>query len=128
MTLVEIMVCGVVVPGEPVPKARARVVDGHAFTPKRTAQAEARFRQFLATAERSSLTRWPESEPLRVEAVFHTASRRRCDLDNLGKLVLDSGNGVIWRDDSQIDTLRLERRRGAAEPRTELRVYRWADL
>jgi len=34
----------------------------------------------------------------------------RPDLDNLVKAVLDAGNGVIWRDDSQVTTLETSKR------------------
>ena len=34
----------------------------------------------------------------------------RPDLDNLAKAVLDSGNGVIWRDDSLVTTLEISKR------------------
>lgn len=60
---------------------------------------------------------------LRVELEFHRASSRRADLDNLAKLVLDAGNGVLWRDDSQIVELELVKHDRARMPRTVIRVF-----
>ena len=49
---------------------------------------------------------------LAVEVLVSPPDRRKRDLDNLLKAVLDSLNGLAWDDDSQIDELRLARRPG----------------
>jgi len=47
----------------------------------------------------------------------------RPDLDNIAKIVADSGNRVLWSDDSRITELHV-RRRYAAEPGITVEVCR----
>ena len=37
------------------------------------------------------------------------ADKRRHDLDNLLKITLDSFNGIVWEDDSQVDIIEIYR-------------------
>lgn len=82
------------VPGNPIPKARARVVNGHAFTPKTTAAWESKVR--------TAYTGPVHAGPLKVALHFRRADARACDWDNLAKAVTDALNGVAWHDDKQI--------------------------
>jgi len=86
------------VDGEPVPKARPRLGrGGHAYTPSRTAAWEERVGWAYREAQ------GPEFHgPVQVALHFRRKSRRRADLDNLIKSVLDGLNGVAWQDDSQV--------------------------
>jgi Holliday junction resolvase RusA-like endonuclease len=43
--------------------------------------------------------------------VFAPDKRRR-DLDNIAKSILDGCNGVLWADDAQVDGLTVVRRNG----------------
>ena len=86
-------------PGDPVPKGRPRVYNGHAMTPKRTVRAEERlFAEFRLKYPQAK----PFQCPVRLEAEFWMSHRGRPDLDNLLKLVLDSLNGVAYVDDAQV--------------------------
>lgn len=86
-------------PGDPVPKGRPRVYNGHAITPKRTVRAEERlFAEFRLKYPQAK----PFQCPVRLEAEFWMSHRGRPDLDNLLKLVLDSLNGVAYVDDAQV--------------------------
>lgn len=38
----------------------------------------------------------------------------KCDLDNLSKIILDAGNGIVWKDDAQIVTLEASKVYGDA--------------
>lgn len=114
--------------GDPIPKGRPRVARGHAYTPKRTADAEAVIRT-------ATMLEWGAQEahegPVGVVVTFYCATRRRTDGDNLMKLVTDAlqrtskARGVI-ADDSQIEewSCRLHRRMEGQEPRTEVTLYR----
>ena len=111
----------VVIDGEPVPKARPRVIhnggSGRVFTPKKTIEAEQRigweirrvYPGLLADPER----RWL------VWARFDCV--QGSDVDNLTKLVLDAANRIIWVDDRQVERLDIWRRHVWEKPCTRLR-------
>lgn len=110
--------------GDPVGKARPRVVGGHAYTPDKTAAYEDRIRLAYKRAvmdrpeeERSfgkdaqlSLTvsafyRMPKrvNKELREAMMsFRERPRKKPDLDNILKVVADALNGLAYHDDSQI--------------------------
>ena len=60
---------------------------------------------------------------LTVLLIARPPDRRRRDLDNLAKAVLDGMNGVLYDDDSQIDNLII--RRGATTPGGLVEVTLW---
>ncbi len=51
----------------------------------------------------------PLRESVAVTISVMPPDRRRRDLDNLLKLLLDAMNGILWSDDSQIDDLHIVR-------------------
>lgn len=69
----------------------------------------------------------PQSIPKRV-GPGRLPRLSKPDADNVGKAVLDAGNGVLWRDDSIVVELRVEKWVAAAGdgPRVEIRVEEWA--
>ncbi len=73
-------------------------------------EAGRRYRQAVYDlAARSSWPRFGE-ERLRVTIEAWMPDRRRRDLDNVLKAVLDAlTHALVWRDDSQIDDLRIVR-------------------
>jgi Holliday junction resolvase RusA-like endonuclease len=106
------------VPGNPVGKARARVVLNRgkvrAFTPDKTARFENLVRMAFASA-------YPNHVPVRgaislsITALFEppksmrfkgvveqTPHTKRPDADNVLKAIADGLNGVAFRDDSQV--------------------------
>lgn len=93
------------VAGNPIPKGRPRVVNGNAYTPKRTREYEAFVRDMAALHWLGEPTR----QEVSVKLSFYRENRRRVDLDNLAKAVLDALNGVVWEDDAQIAQLFVER-------------------
>lgn len=110
------------VPGEPVPKARPRVVKGRTYTPKRTAEHE----EAIGWAFREAM---PGYDPLTclvgMRCAFYTKSQKpRSDVDNLVKTVQDALEGLAYVNDVQVDDIRGHRFRGAADPRTEIEVWR----
>jgi Holliday junction resolvase RusA-like endonuclease len=96
------MVCTIVIPGEPIPKARPRLSNGHVHTAPRTAAAEARIREYLFAQDPR---RRPVSEPVMLVTTFHTSGKARGDLDNYVKLASDALNGIVWKDDRQVHAL-----------------------
>ena len=118
-----------VVPGQPVPTARARVVvrggKAHAFTPKRTASYQTTValyaRRAMALRAQGS---FPMKGALGLHVQFHREDERRCDLDNLAKGVKDALTKVgAWGDDSQVVHLEAFKFTGSGDPRTEVRVF-----
>lgn len=57
-----------------------------------------------------------------VRIVVYFPDRKRRDIDNLLKCLLDSLTGIVWVDDSQIASLTLERYLDRENPRVELAV------
>lgn len=122
------MILRFAVPGPPVPKARARVVqrdDGaHAVTPARTKAYEQHVRTIADAAVRafwSESCSWPLGEAYRVTMRFYRAERRG-DIDNLFKSVSDAANGVLWEDDRQIREAHVYVYEDKARPRAEVEV------
>lgn len=90
-----------VLPAEPTGKERPRLGKGWTYTPQATVNTEARIgwecrSQNPGLRVDDGTTRWS------VEVDALRTSRRRLDLDNVVKVVLDALNGVVWKDDSQV--------------------------
>jgi Holliday junction resolvase RusA-like endonuclease len=122
------------VPGEPIGKARARILrSGGAFTPERSAAYERAIKWSAKVAMRGqqpltgaclvtaafelSIPRsW--SQRKRAQALAGAiAPRGRPDLDNLGKALLDGLNGIVFADDAAVIHLNLKKQYAAA-PKT----------
>ena len=118
------LLCSFVVPGEPVGKGRPRFTrTGRTFTPKKTVTAESMVALFARDAYRHE----PTECPCMVDIVAHFAMpkswgpRKRAEMldkpctkrpdgDNVAKLVCDSLNGLVWRDDAQVGDLIIRKR------------------
>jgi crossover junction endodeoxyribonuclease RusA len=112
------------VPGEPLSKARARVVRGRAYTPTVTRLAEARVQaEYLAAVGRA----WAERDDIgfAVAMRFHAFTRQRRDVDNMVKLVLDGLNKLAWADDAQVMEIHASKVLvdDESEARTEVELY-----
>lgn len=108
------------VPGQPIPKARARVVRGHAFTPETTAGHES---VIVAEARNAGVRGEPDAKAQwEIVCWFYRKGQRRADLDNLLKTVLDALNGVVWADDNQIVAIKAYKRREDKLPRTLIEI------
>lgn len=120
-----VLVARFTVDGEPMSKARARVVNGHAFTPERTRVAEAGVRAAFLAAERTATPAPLHSDTkYGVVALFFHQTRQRRDVDNMLKLILDALNGHAWLDDTQVVEVSARKTlvpKGHA--RTEVAVY-----
>lgn len=112
--------------GEPRSKQRPRVVRGRAYTPKETVAAE----KAVAVAYREASEHLFEHQVV-VSIDFYNGNRRRRDIDNMAKLVMDALNGVAFVDDFQVVELNLRKFFTDKErARTEVRlaeVVTWPD-
>lgn len=87
-----------IVHGEPRSKQRPRFVKGHAYTPAETREAEQKIKKaYIVNHGKKMLV-----GTLQVDLEFYLGTKRRKDLDNMEKLVLDALNGVAYEDDYQI--------------------------
>lgn len=97
------LICDVTVPGEPRPKGRPKVRrDGHVYYGDHAIAWEKIVRDYLAIGVRGQAD---ARHAMTIKIHFTLPTRQRKDLDNLVKLVLDAANGVIWKDDVQVETL-----------------------
>jgi Holliday junction resolvase RusA-like endonuclease len=121
-------------PGSPTGKGRPRFAlrggVARAYTPEKTASYESLVKLAAARAMQS---KEPLSRPARVTIVATFAppaswseKKRRAaieatngihpakkpDADNIAKIICDAMNGIVYRDDAQITTLRVEKRYG----------------
>ena len=55
-----------------------------------------------------------------MEATFFFKDKRRRDIDNYNKIVLDSLEGIVYEDDKQIQKLTIEKKISADNPRIEI--------
>lgn len=140
----------ITIPGEPIAKGRpkfsARNGIARAYTPAKTASAEASIAYFAAQAMagRELLTGalsveitayrakgMPGSPTARLNTkarAEHDAAQAgtvrpttKPDVDNYAKAVCDALNGVVYRDDAQITDL-IVRKRFSTSPRLEIRI------
>lgn len=113
------------VEGEPVAKARPRVVKGNTFTPEKTRIAEDNIGWAFKSAYPGNQVN--NLAHFRVEILFFLTNYkngkpRKFDLDNGCKTVLDALNGIVWGDDSQVTKLTLEKVVTFCEPKTLIRI------
>ena len=108
------------VPGRPVTKQRFEA--GH-LLPERVKAWENTIRVYASNAMQFN----PDFEKLtgsvRCELVILLPDRRKRDIDNLSKAVLDGCNGILWDDDTQINDLRLIKRYDKDNPGVHIRVW-----
>jgi Holliday junction resolvase RusA-like endonuclease len=110
------------VPSKPVPKARARVMrGGWTYTPKKSNVHE-KLVKMVALNARQRAKQAILGGFVRLEVICYGA-HARSDWDNLGKLVSDALNGVLWNDDSQVlDACVKKFRCPKGQERTEVMV------
>jgi Holliday junction resolvase RusA-like endonuclease len=134
----------ITVPGEPVPWKAAKIVRRGKFAQgvspdaMKDAQADVRFQAMRAMEGRELLQGqvtlyvgvyrtkgMPKSKVKRAQAEAGTLRpTTRPDLDNMVKLVSDSLNGIVYRDDSQIVGLTAAKM-WSETPRVEIQVQEW---
>lgn len=95
-------------------KARPRVTKhGNTYTPKTTRDAEAQagllFIQANPDHRPDGSTRWG------IGIHVWPLTRRRADVDNLAKTIMDALNGVLYVDDGQVDFLAVHRHWGVPD-------------
>lgn len=64
----------------------------------------------------------PIEEDVEMEVVLFFGDKRTRDIDNYGKLLLDSLNGTVLVDDSQIQKLTIKKDYDKSNPRIEVKI------
>jgi Holliday junction resolvase RusA-like endonuclease len=65
---------------------------------------------------------YPTPHPVEVELAYYFSDRRKRDIQNLNKEVLDAFNGIIYDDDSQVVRLVLSKHISKHKPKTEIKI------
>lgn len=106
--------------GPPRPWQRAQVgANGKHFKPRRTRA----YQKLVATVAGLMRPRaWPLEARYRVEAKVFFPDARTRDIDNVAKSLLDGLNGVLWKDDRQVELLSMQRAVDRTSPRIEVVV------
>lgn len=95
---------------DPVAKGRPRFGNGRTYTPAKTLKAERELEMLMLSQFRIE----PLDFALNVTVQFFISPPKRTknkypcvkpDIDNYTKLVLDAGNGILWKDDGLIVSL-----------------------
>ena len=126
----------VVVTGKIRGKARPRICRGHAFTPKDTVQYEKLVREcykeqdgrYIEGSIKALIIAYykiPKSySKKRVQAIRDGLEKptKKPDADNIAKIILDSLNGIAYKDDSQIVDLSVIKRYTEDDERVEFNL------
>ncbi|MDT9336941.1 RusA family crossover junction endodeoxyribonuclease [Clostridium perfringens] len=113
----------IVVTGKIRGKARPRVCRGHAFTPKDTVEYEKLVREcykeqdgrYLEGSVRALIIAYykiPKSySKKRVQSIRDGLEKpkKKPDADNIGKIILDSLNGIAYKDDAYVADFRVKK-------------------
>jgi Holliday junction resolvase RusA-like endonuclease len=108
---------------EPYPWPRTRTGRaGNHYLPK----TYTAYRDLVSMHLRAAYRGDPELGPIRVVLAFYRSTKRKADVDNLAKTILDAGNGIVWADDSQILELHAQISY-RSPPSVEILAYRLED-
>lgn len=102
--------------GQPIPKERPRTGRGKTYTPPKT---EA-YKELVQLSIAHCQNYYSGEMAIGVILLFYRKDKRRADVDNLQKAVLDACNGILWRDDTQIEAATQRVFYSSKEPRVEM--------
>ena len=104
------------VPSNPMPKERPRLGRNGAYTPAKTQAYEELVGVSVSNAIALIGYEMPKAHELvMVILQFYRSDKRRADVDNLTKSVLDAMNGLAYEDDSFIGAMVVTVERGVRE-------------
>jgi Holliday junction resolvase RusA-like endonuclease len=89
---------------------------GRFYKPANLIQQESDIKRFIQDALPDQWA--PSLKPYKIEVYLSYADKRRRDVDGAAKLLLDCMNGMVYKDDSQIMILHMEKMLGAQHPST----------
>ena len=108
---------------EPLPKQSFRFSKTGGYQPQRIKDWE----ELVATFASMAVKGGPYSDCFEVALTFYRKTKRKTDLDNLSKAVLDALNGIVWEDDRQVMRLHITKRGVAGLELAGVRVEIWSN-
>lgn len=116
----------ITVPGRPVPKGRpmlgVRGRKAFVYTPERTKEYE----QTVGWHARAAVQVCEALEcPVAVAIDLYLHGKRRIDVDNCAKSILDGMNGIVYEDDNQVVDLRVRKLRESNRKNQRVEVEVW---
>ena len=75
--------------------------------------------------QRQAKSQWreePTKEPIQVIIRLYFGTKRKQDIDNYNKILLDSLTGIVWEDDSQIQEMVIAKDYDKKNPRIEIEI------
>lgn len=114
----------IIIPGTPVIQQRPRLGKWKNFyDPSSKERKELSVKMLWERQQRGLFSPYAGELSVKVAFFYFAHGRRKIDLDNLAKACLDSGNGVLWEDDTNIHHLELWKHRSdQANERTEIEI------
>ena len=109
----------IVIEGNPIPKQSFRYSKVRHHQPQRLTD----WQEAVGWAGSLNSPLTPLDGEFSVIISFWRGDKRRVDLDNLSKAVLDALEGIYWKDDKQVTSLYLVKRYDKIRPRAEIRVW-----
>lgn len=67
------------------------------------------------------------TEPVSIDVTLYFKTRRTHDIDNYGKLLLDSLTGIVWEDDGQVEEMRVRKTYSKENPRIEINITKYGN-
>ena len=104
---------------KPIPvNQRTMIVNGHQTSSKKWKDTK----RALALETRLQVNFEPLSETLAVNLMFYFGDNRKRDIDAYIKIVLDSMEGVVYENDSQIVEMHVFKEVDKENPRTVVQI------
>jgi len=106
---------------EPYPWPRSRLSrSGKLYLPR----PYVAYRDLVAMHLRAAYRGEPELGPIKLVLGFYRSTKRKADVDNLAKTVMDAGTSIVWGDDDQIVSLVAEKSYRPKAPSVEVIAYK----
>lgn len=71
---------------------------------------------------KSQWHREPLTDDVVLDIIFFFGNKRKNDIDNQIKIILDAAEGILFEDDSQVKELHIYKKYDKENPRTEILV------
>lgn len=109
------------IPTEPLSQPRPKFFNGHFVSnDKKTAD----YKNLIKSIATELFPTMLEGE-ICAKIKFFRSTRRRADLDNLLKPILDSLNGIAYKDDTQVTEINAFKYVDKDNPRAEVTIYQY---